>query len=213
MKYFFSFFLCVFLLMLGCADKEKKPSNESLKKSSLPKEEGIVVELNLEKSKIFWIGKKITSEHSGELFLKSGVLQMNNDKVVSGTFIIDMNTLKNTDIENPKKKGYLEDHLKSEDFFSVEKYQEAIFLLTSASISGENEYTFKGDLTIKSITHPISFPAVVNKNVDGTFSANANIEIDRTLWDIRYRSGKFFQDLGDKLILDLIELRLELSTI
>lgn len=211
MKYFINSILC-FLLVTGCSKDTKTSEN---KQENQPQDivvEGTPRQLNLEKSKIYWLGKKVTGEHSGELLLKSGTVQLAKGRVVSGSFVVDMTTIKNTDIESPEYQAKLESHLKSDDFFSVETHKEAIFLMTNVSETGKNEYSFAGDLTIKGITHSISFPGTVNKNDDGTYSAEAKADIDRTLWDIRYGSGKFFEDLGDKMIFDIIELTLDLST-
>ena len=123
-----------------------------------------------------------------------------------------MTTITNTDIENPEYQAKLESHLKSDDFFSVENHKEAIFLMTIVSETAKNEYSFSGDLTIKGITHSITFPGSINKNDDGTYTAGAKAGIDRTLWDVRYGSGKFFEDLGDKMIFDNIDLTLDLTT-
>lgn len=211
MKFFFNSLLCL-LLITGCSQKDtaSESQNKQTQKFAV---KGESHNLNLEKCKIHWLGKKVTGQHSGEILLKSGTVQIYEDKVVSGSFIIDMTTISNSDIESPEYKNKLEKHLRSDDFFSVEQHGEAFFLLTEVVYTSVNEFTFKGDLTIKGFTHPVSFPGAIIKNKDGTYLANAYCEIDRTLWDIRYGSGKFFENLGDKMIFDNFEISLELYTL
>ena len=158
-------------------------------------------------SKVYWTGKKVAGEHTGFVSIKDGSLTVKDGKIADAVIKLDMNSIENTDLEG-EWKDKLVGHLKSEDFFSVEKFPEATFTTKSVKQSGTN-HEITGDLTIKGITHEISFPVEVELN--GTkLSANGTAKIDRTKWNIRYGSGKFFDSLGDNMIYDDFEIRFEL---
>jgi len=157
------------------------------------------------KSTITWVGKKVTGSHNGTVSLKSGTLIFDGKKLVQGGFIIDMNSIKDAD-----GSAKLEGHLKADDFFGVAKFPAAQFVITKVVGSGAN-VTVTGDLTIKGITKPLSFPATVSVNADGTVSALAGkIVVDRTKYDIRYGSKSFFDSIGDKAIDDNFEIAVKL---
>lgn len=170
--------------------------------------------VNTAKSNLEWVGKKVTGQHNGDVKLKSGSLTVSGDKITAGEFTIDMTSIRVLDLDG-EMNGKLLGHLKSDDFFSVEKNNTATFVLKSATPKkGENgaNYVITGDLTIKGITNSISFPAKVVLSGSG-FVANADFTIDRTKWDVRYGSGSFFEGLGDKTIYDDIEFTLYLTSI
>jgi len=155
-------------------------------------------------SKVYWTGKKVSGEHTGYLSVGSGTVFVKGDKVVSADINMNMNSIEVTDLEG-EWKDKLVGHLKSDDFFSVEKHPNATFKITSVK-SGK----VVGDLSIKGITHEISFPAEVS--VSGSkVTASGTASIDRTKWDIKYGSGQFFSDLGDKMISDEFEIKFELT--
>ena len=161
------------------------------------------VEVNAESSKIKWIGSKISENHEGTINIQKGYLLIDHGKLVGGQISIDMNSINTTDMEG-RKKQRLDWHLKNEDFFNVEAFPLSIITITNAVKDQGNSYNVTADLTIKGITHPISF--ITNINITGlSYSATANMKIDRTKWDVKYNSGNFFKDLGDKIILDEIE--------
>jgi polyisoprenoid-binding protein YceI len=111
-----------------------------------------------------------------------------------------------------RMKQRLEGHLKNKDFFNVEEFPLATITITNAVRGSGNSYKIMANLTIKGITHPISFAADVNVN-GKNFLATAKIKIDRTKWDIKYNSGNYFKDLGDKLILDEVEFDIYLLSV
>jgi len=148
------------------------------------------------KSELKWTGKKVTGEHHGKIQLKEGAFEVKNDKLVNGKFVIDMNSIVNEDLEgewNAKLIG----HLKSDDFFGVATYPEAVLVLTGSTPLVNNKTKISGKLTIKGITNPIEFEAT---KLDNVYSAI--ITVDRSLYNVRYGSGKFFENLGDKTIYD-----------
>lgn len=158
------------------------------------------------KSQLKWTGKKVSGEHWGYINLKSGSISLKDGKIASGKFVIDMPTMSVKDMEPGEWHDKLLGHLKSDDFFSTNKNKEAVLVITGgeAFINGEAKVT--GKLTIKGITHPIAFTA--KKSGSGY---TAVVTVDRTLYDIKYGSGKFFEGLGDKMIYDDFTLEVTLG--
>ena len=169
------------------------------------------VSVNPEKSKIAWKGEKVTGEHSGTINIKSGSLMMKDGKLQGGEFIIDMTSIVNTDLEG-EYKGKLEGHLKSDDFFGVENFPTATLKITSAKeTSKTGVYNVNANLTIKGITNQITFTATMLDD-KGIVVANANIIVDRSKYNVKYGSGSFFDNLGDKTIYDEFTLSVNLVT-
>ncbi|MCZ4407490.1 YceI family protein [Cryomorphaceae bacterium 1068] len=171
--------------------------------------------VNAEKSTIFWTGKKVTGEHTGTLAIKSGTVTVENGMPVAATFDIDMNSIVCTDLEDEGTNMKLVGHLKSADFFGVEAHPTGKFVATSFTpIAGakdrEPNYKIKGTLTLKGISHEIEFEGLIAMKGSGLVS-NGSAEFDRAKYDIRYGSGSFFEDLGDKTIYDEVGLTFVLS--
>ena len=164
------------------------------------------VEVNTDASNLTWVGSKLTSSHQGEINLKSGELEIKDGKLVGGRFIIDMTSITCTDLKPQEGGDKLVKHLKAEDFFAVDKHPESHLKITKAVSVNKEDYKIIADLTIKEITHSITFSANVRIDNDA-FLAKSIIKFDRTKWDIKYKSSSFF-DVGDKMILDEIELQL-----
>lgn len=161
-----------------------------------------------EESQIKWVGRKVTGEHFGTVNIKSGALDVQNGQLKGGNFVIDMTSLVSTDLDG-EYKGKLEGHLKSDDFFGVANHPDAKFVITKAEKKNANQYAVTGDLTIKGITNKISFPAEVVVTNDKVY-ATAVITVDRSKFDVRYGSGSFFDNLGDKTIYDNFDLQVKL---
>lgn len=153
----------------------------------------------IKESTITWKGKKILGSHTGTIDLKSGYLEMDGDALIGGEFIVDMTTLVCEDLEG-EMKGKLEGHLKSDDFFGIEKHPTATLTIKEATKSG-NTYAVTGDLTIKGTTNPVTFDLEM-----GESGARTSVKIDRTAYGIRYGSGDFFDSLGDNTISNNFEL-------
>ncbi len=161
--------------------------------------------INVEKSKLHWVGKKVTGQHEGTINLKDGAIVLKGKKLVGGNFTVDMTSINTTDLEGDWK-AKLDGHLKSEDFFGVEKFTTSTLVFKKIADKGNNVYTVYADLTIKGITQQVSFDMTVKGN-----TATAKLIIDRTKFDIKYGSGSFFENLGDKTIYDEFELDVTLS--
>jgi polyisoprenoid-binding protein YceI len=158
------------------------------------------------KSSVNWVGKKMTGEHSGTINLKDGNLVFKGDKLVGGNFTVDMTSINTTDLKAEEGKDKLDGHLKADDFFGVAKHPTATLVFKSIGTKSKDTYTVTADLTIKAITKPVTFDIVVAKD-----SAKTTLLVDRTKYDIKYGSGTFFTDLGDKTISDNFDLTVNLK--
>ena len=156
-------------------------------------------------SNIDWVGKKVTGAHNGTIAIKEGEFVLNDGKLTGGKFIIDTTSIKILDITDPATNAQFFGHLASDDFFSIEKYPEAILEITS--VSGNH---VEGNLTIKGITHAVGFDVVINTNGDH-LTASGKLVIDRTKYEMKFRSGNFFKDLGDTLIYNDFELNVSVT--
>ncbi len=155
-----------------------------------------VVNVNKSASSVAWLAKKVTGEHNGTVGISAGALNIDGNKLIGGNFTIDLKTIKALDITDANYNQKFIGHITSGDFFEVEKFPTATFVITK--VAG-NQVT--GNLTVKGITKSITFPAEIAVK-GGKLSAKANITIDRTDFNIRYGSKKFFESIGDKAIYD-----------
>ena len=160
-------------------------------------------------SNLRWTAEKVTGSHWGYVSLKEGSIEIKNDRLVSGEFIVDMKTIKVMDIKDSPWGKKLEAHLHSKDFFDTENHPEAHFSLHSVKIKN-NDLLISGDLTIKDITHPLDFNCEVT-HAKNSSSAKGQMKIDRTLYDITYRSFKYFPDIGDRMIDDIFTIDFEID--
>jgi polyisoprenoid-binding protein YceI len=159
-----------------------------------------------------WEGKKVTGAHQGTIKVADGSLSVDKDKVTGGVVNVDTTSIVDEDIKDAETNAKLIGHLKSDDFFSADKHPRATLKLTKiveGAKDGKGTHTITGDLTIKGKTHPVSFPATIKLD-GGKLLTTADVIVDRTLYDIKYGSGKFFQGLGDKVINDQFTLNVSL---
>ena len=152
-------------------------------------------------SKVKWEAKKVTGKHNGTIAFDNGTLNVSKDMVTGGSFVIDMKTIVDEDLADPAWNKKLIGHLSSDDFFSIEKFPSASMLVNKITPVSGDEFHFLADLTIKGIKKPVEFNAKV-KVAGDKVSAQGIITVNRTLFDIKYGSGSFFQGLGDKMIYD-----------
>jgi polyisoprenoid-binding protein YceI len=152
-------------------------------------------------TKLEWKGEKVLGQHSGTINLKSGWVTLENNQITGGEFIIDMPS-----IEDSEDNQKLEGHLKSDDFFGVQKFPESKLVLTGSTPFDKGTGTVTGTLTIKDVTNPLEFKASMQKKENGTYFYS-RITVDRAKYNIRYGSGSFFENLGDKTIYDEFELK------
>lgn len=203
----------------GCTQASQEPEPVTQEENTqtdstreIPLEDGTYA-LALETSTLNWSGsKRIGTTHTGTVQVKEGSLLVEDSQFVDGTVVVDMTTIENTDLTDPEKNQQLEGHLKSEDFFGVEIYPTATFSLSEVIevITVDTTHEVKGKMTIKGIENEVTFPATIERIQDG-LRVTGVMTLDRTLWDVRYGSGKFFENLGDTLIEDGFTLHLDLT--
>jgi polyisoprenoid-binding protein YceI len=188
-----NFFSLALALIVGSSVQATDPVKEVTK------------DVNTSTSKVTWKAYKVTGSHTGTVDLESGSLQFEDDKLTGGEFVVDMSSLVSTDLEG-EYKGKLEGHLKSDDFFGVATHPSAKLVFTSVVSNGKNSYEVTGDLSIKGISKPVTFDVSVYGS-----KATATMKVDRAQYDVRYGSGSFFENLGDKTIYDEFDLVVDLE--
>lgn len=202
-------------ISLGVACKGEKNENEVVEEVAVASNESTTYVVNTETSVIEWIGSKPSGKHNGTINLKSGELAVKNDNIESGMFVIDMNSIVVLDLTGDDKAD-LEGHLKGtgdkageDHFFNVTKFSEGKFEISS--ITTENgKATVNGNLTLKDVTKPVSFPATVVYEGDSMMLTSDTFLINRTQWNVNYASKSIFDDLKDKYVNDDIELVVKL---
>jgi polyisoprenoid-binding protein YceI len=162
-------------------------------------------EVKTGESKVTWKAYKVTGSHYGSIALQQGALEFDGDKLIGGEFVVDMTTINTQDLEGDSK-GKLDGHLNSDDFFSVATHKTSKLVFTDVKATGKNSYKVTGDLTIKGITKPVTFDVSVYGS-----KATATLKVDRTNYDVKYGSGSFFDNLGDKAIYDEFDLVVDLE--
>ncbi|MGI4738332.1 MAG: YceI family protein [Janthinobacterium lividum] len=166
----------------------------------------VAYKLQPQLSTLGWEGKAVTHGHNGTMQFASGDLQVNGNQVVGGTVVVDMKTLKATDITDAENHAKFVGHMSSDDFFGAEKFPTSTFKITNvkpiagAAANADNA-TITGDMTIKGVTQQISFPAKVGVK-NGVAAATGKVTIDRTKFGLKYGSKSFFDSIGDKAIND-----------
>lgn len=186
----------------------------SQKKEKVDKPQTLVKELNIlpgnytadvEATKLTWVGRKISSGHDGTIDLKNGSLIIGADGQINGKFNIDMSSISVSDLQGGGKKS-LERHLKNEDFFDVNNFPIATLEFSSRTENIiANKLSLASELTVKNITNPLKFSAQIIE-ASPQLKIKADIVFDRSIYDVRYGSGKFFENLGDRLILDEVQI-------
>jgi polyisoprenoid-binding protein YceI len=161
------------------------------------------------KSKVIWTGKKVTGQHQGTINVRKGNLKFDGSNLVGGEFIMDMTSISTTDLSG-EWKDKLDGHLKNDDFFATTKHKDAKLVVKSAQFGKGGHWDVTGDLTIKGVTKPIMFKTTVNMK-GKTLMAVADIKFNRLDYGVKYNSGKFFKGLGDKMIYDDVELKVNLT--
>jgi polyisoprenoid-binding protein YceI len=162
-------------------------------------------------SSIEWVGKKVTGSHNGTIDVSDGVITLADGKLTGGEFTIATNSIKILDVTDAATNAQFAAHLASDDFFSINKYPAANLTINSVTPGTGNAYHVEAVLTIKAITHSIEFEATIDSVQGDTLRASATLIIDRTKYEMKFRSGNFFKDLGDNLIYNDFVLTVHLS--
>jgi polyisoprenoid-binding protein YceI len=161
------------------------------------------------KSQAFWTGRRLALAQHGSIHIRDGALEVVDEILNTGHFTLDIRSIQVSDLMDPDEKIKLQNHLLSEDFFAAEQYPYAYFTIISTQADMDGSYRIDGDLTIKGITRPLSFDTQVEITRDW-LKAAAHIIVDRTEYNMRFRSAKFYENLGDLLIYDDFILDVEL---
>lgn len=163
-------------------------------------------EFDLESSLVVWEGKKtfvVDYTDQGVIYPSGGNVVFNDGLIESGSVTFDMNTITALSTGKGSGQDMLSKHLKSADFFDAETYPESSFVVSRVETdpTRDGSYILFGDMTIKGKTLPISVP-VSMLQVEKGVALVGEIAVDRTLWDVQFGSGKFFQNLADNTIDD-----------
>jgi polyisoprenoid-binding protein YceI len=203
--------LSIVAFFFGChgpvSVNEENKNNASVSTASL----GQKYTIDTRESVIIWKGSTVYSFDEGNIgyvYISKGELMIEKDSLVGGTVVINMNTI---EYKDKADKNTPVKHLKSPDFFDVEKFPISTFVITKVESVNVRSKTIKvsGNLTIKGITNPITIPAEIEVK-DGIVKARGKVIIDQTQWGIRYRSGKFYDNLADNAVSDDIELQMNI---
>ncbi|CAM4268860.1 YceI family protein [Gillisia hiemivivida] len=203
------------LAVVGCKNENKEAETTEAQEVANATMEATVFEVDTTASVINWQGEKPTGTHTGTIKLQEGTFKANDSVIESGTFVIDMTSIKDTDLEGDDKLS-LENHLKGTvegkegDFFNVTKYPTGTFEVTGVS-EKDGKTMLQGNLTLKDVTKNIEFPVTININEDTMELTSEKFNIDRTKWNVNYGSKSVFDGLGDKFINDEIELMIEVK--
>jgi len=191
--------------------KGEKKEKVVVKEEVKVKEATIVNNVDLTTSVMTWKGTKPTGSHDGTVAFKSGGMVVEDNVLKSGEFVIDMNTIKNLDMEGSDGAGKIVKHLKAPDFFDVEVYPTSKFVITSV-LEVEGRLAVTGNLTIKDVTKNITIPATVSTTDGKTTFKSEVFNIDRADFNVKYGSKKWIEGLKDKFIDDLVEMSFTVVT-
>ena len=174
-------------------------------------------EIDTQSSIIEWVGRNPNTHHTGSLLLTEGSMDARSD-ALTGRFIIDLASIKNTSLEDDDLQPVLIAHLLSDDFFWADRFPTVSFGLKHLTpISGSHatapNYTVEGALEMLGMQADLQFPATITPLPDGRLAAEAHFDIDRTRWNIIYGSNRFFDHLGMHVVFDLISVQLKLMTL
>jgi polyisoprenoid-binding protein YceI len=199
----------------ACGGKKDAVKTEDKKDVAQATELSTTFDVDLTASTLGWAGTKVGGRHNGTINIQSGSISVEKNNITAGNFVIDMTTIKDLDLTEKDGAGKLVGHLASPDFFDVAKFPTSKFEITGSEKLAQadslgNNYNIMGNLTIKDVTKNITIPA--NVTMDSTqFTATSKFKVDRADFNVQYGSGKFFKNLGDKAIGDIIEYDLNLK--
>lgn len=189
--------------LISCTGEKKE--KVEVKEEVKVEKTAVVNNVDLAASMLTWKGTKPTGAHNGTVGLKEGSLQIENGALTGGTFVVDMSSIKNLDIKDAEKSASLVGHLTSADFFDIAKYPTSTFVITSVE-NKEGALAVTGNLTIKDVTKSITIPASLT-DADGVVTFQSEkFNIDRADFNVKYGSKKFFDNLKNKFIDDLVEM-------
>jgi polyisoprenoid-binding protein YceI len=206
--------IAVLTLLASCGSRiegDRVASGDALEEQILVGDKQLTVDI--QESFLEWTGSKPTGKHDGTVLLREGTIDLSDGNLIGGRFVLEMNTIKVLDIEDPETNEKLRSHLVHEDFFNVDSFPTATFVITGVeAVQGENiTHRISGNLTMRGVTRSIAFNAHV-KTDEHVFSATTpKFILNRAEWNVRYGSRSFFNDLKDNFVHDDIGLKINLT--
>lgn len=206
------------VLALAC-QKAPKGDQAVISNQVLPMSgDGDVFNVDTASSWIRFTGHGVGKNHTGTFRLQYGAVDVEDDQLTEGTFVIDISSL------DPEEEGEVFDtklrpHLLSGDFFDAANFGTSRFEITGVApfesgeqgkslVEGAN-FLISGNLQIKEVTRNITFPARVEMKGE-RLEARANFDIDRRQWEMNYGNDK---TLGDKFISETVNIELFLAAL
>jgi len=193
----------IILAFNSCGNASKNEETKDPVTTNNPIEESKNYSISTSESVVNWSGKGVGHGHKGTINVKSSSFSMNNDIISDFEISIDMKSIIIADIADPSENLKLSNHFKNDDFFGVDKHPTSTLKIIDASDLNK----VKANMTIKGVTQEITFPVTITKQND-KLVLTTKIQIDRTKFGITYSSGNFFENLGDYLIDDIIDLNI-----
>ena len=193
--------ICVICIGCGKQDSQhQKIQHTPLEVTTASLQDADTLWIDKLASDVQWIGRKVTGEHNGHIQVSGGFIVKSKGKLKSGEILMDMQSIIVDDIEDPKWNQKLVTHLKDDDFFNSEKYPTAKFVFNKFKGKGADTHV-SGEMTIRDKSVLMNLILNVAVDTDSSY-AMGSIDIDRSLFDVKYGSGSFFEGLGDKMIMD-----------
>jgi len=201
-KLLFSF--AIASMVVGCVSNPDGVEAETKSAQEVAAAEGTAYSVDTNASKLEWTGAKVSGKHNGTIKISEGTIFLKDNQVSGGSFVVDMNSIVNLDITDAEYNGKLVGHLKSDDFFAVDKYPTAKFEITNVQPAEAGKLNVSGNLTLRDTTNNISFIADVVESTESRFVANADFNINRKNWNVLYPGQ------ADDLIADEINFKINL---
>jgi len=208
-------FAGIAMFIASCNSNQTAERAETGEAQNVAEASGIQYDINHDNSELRWRGTKPTGEHVGTVGISAAEVTVDENRITGGTIIVDLTTIVNEDLESEDMNSRLVNHLKSEDFFHVEEHPEARFELVSMEEISATEtgmtHNLTGNLTMRGNTKSVSFPARVNISDNRIDITTNEFAIDRTQWDVNFKSKKIFAELKDDFIHDDINLQFDVE--
>lgn len=212
MKRLFTFataaFFAAALASCGGEQKQEESTEKEEKKMEESSDKGVsgAFSVSTEDSKIMWEGNMLAIGgvslygHQGTLDLAKGQINMTDGIITDGTIVADMSSIAPTDDNYNPEEGRSQEklvgHLSSDDFFAIEEYPTATFVINASD--GD---VIKGDMTIRGVTNTEKITDFTIEAVDGKMKAKGTMTIDRQKYNVAFSMSAEDKILSDDIIL------------
>ncbi len=170
-------------------------SSTAAASAAAPAGDAVTFPIDTSASKVEFVGSKVTGKHEGKFEKFSGSITVTGGKAETAKIAVEIDA---TSLKTDAEK--LDGHLKSADFFDVEKFPKATFTSTEIKVEGEKA-TITGNLNLHGVEKSISFPATVKLGGDSV-SATAEFSINRKDFGLVY-AGKPDDLIRDEVLIKL----------